>query len=108
MGHPAADFWRQLVGGVGLGVGGGVARVEVHLAGGADELPNGDDGEEDDDGPEADEDGGRPLGGEVGPEVQEGVAVADTDPDGDAVAEESAKGEGDHEFAARHVDGSRD
>ena len=34
------------------------------------------------------------------------MAVADADPDGDAVADEAADGEGPHEFFARHVDGA--
>ncbi len=40
--------------------------------------------------------------------MKEGVAVADTDPDGDAVAQEAADGEGPHEFFARHVGGAGD
>ena len=94
--------------GVGLGSGGRLAGIEVHLAGSLDELPDSNGGEENDDGPKADEDGGGPLFGEVGPEVKEGVAVADADPDGDGVAQEPANGEGGHEGTARHVDGSRD
>ena len=34
------------------------------------------------------------------------MAVADADPDGDAVADEAADGEGQHEFFARHVHGA--
>lgn len=95
---------RELVGGgVGLGL---LAGGELDLARAADELPDGEGEREQDDGPDGDEDGGGPLGGEVRPEVQELVAVADADPDGDAVAEESADGEGSHEFFARHVDGA--
>ena len=94
----------ELVGGGGVGLGGGgAARGQVHLAGGADEFPEGDYGEEDDYRPEADQDGRGPLVREVRPEVEEFMAVADADPDGDAVAEEAADGEGQHEFAARHV-----
>ena len=95
-------------GGVGLGLGGvfALAGGEVDLAGGADELPDGEGEREQDDGPDGDEDGGGPLVGEACPEVEELVAVADADPDGDAVAEEAADGEGCHEFFARHADGS--
>jgi len=42
----------------------------------------------------------------VRPEAKEGAAVANTDPDGDAVADEAADGERPHEFFARHVDGA--
>ena len=93
-------------GGVGLGGGGGLAGVELQVAGGADELPDGEGEREQDAGPEDDEDGGGPLVGEVRPEAEEGAAVADADPDSDAVAEEAADGEGPHEFFARHVHGA--
>jgi len=42
----------------------------------------------------------------VRPEAEEGAAVADADPDGDAVADESADGEGPHKLFARHVHGT--
>ena len=92
-------------GGFGVGLLGG---RELEVAGGFVESPDGDGGEDEDDGPEGDEDGCRPLGVEAGPEVQEGVAVADADPDGDGVTQEAADGEGPHEFFARHVDGAGD
>ena len=74
------------------------------VAGGLVETPDGGDGEEKNDGPERDEDGVGPAGGEVRPEAKEGAAVVDADPDGDAVAEETAEGEGPHEGGAGHVD----
>jgi hypothetical protein len=81
---------------------------EVHLFGGFVELPEGDGEEDEDDRPKRDKDGRRPLGGEVRPEMEEGPAVTDADPDGDRVAEEAADGEGPHEFFARHVHGTGD
>ena len=83
-----------------------LAGCEVDLLGGADELPDGEGEREQDGGPDDDEDGGGPLVGEVCPEAEEGVAVADADPDGDAVADEPADSECPHEFFARHVHGS--
>jgi hypothetical protein len=104
MGHPATA-WAKGLGGDGRAAFGG---AEVHSAGGFVESPDSDGRKEDDDGPEGDEDGGGPLGGEARPEMQKGVAVADADPDGDAVAQEAADGEGPHELFARHVRGARD
>jgi len=80
--------------------------VEVEILRRADQLPDGEGEREQDGGPDDDEDGGGPLFGEVRPEVEECVAVADTDPDGDAVTDETADGEGPHKFFARHVDGA--
>ena len=40
------------------------------------------------------------------PEAEEGAAVADADPDSDAVADEAADGERPHEFLARHMHGA--
>ena len=80
--------------------------MEVEILRRADQLPDGEGEREQDGGPDDDEDGGGPLFGEVRPEVEECVAVADADPDGDAVADEAADGEGPHEFFARHVHGA--
>jgi hypothetical protein len=85
---------------------GGLGGVEVDGAGGFVESPKGDCGEEDDDGPESDEDGGGPLGGEACPETEDGAAVVDAEPDCDCVARQAAEGEGPHEFFARHVHGA--
>jgi hypothetical protein len=101
-GPSCACGWLIGGGGVGLGMF-ALAGGEVDLAGGADQLPDGEGQREQDDGPDGDEDGGGPLGGEVRPEMKELVAVADADPDGDAVADQPADGEGPHEFLARHV-----
>jgi hypothetical protein len=79
---------------------------EFEGAGGFVESPEGDSREDEDDGPERDEDGGGPFGGEAVPEVEHGAAVVDAEPDGDGVACQAAEGEGPHKFLARHVDGS--
>jgi len=93
-----------LVGGGGVGLGMlALAGGEVDLLGGAEEFPDGEGQREQDRGPDDDEDGGGPLVREVRPEAEELVAVADADPDGDAVAGEAAEGERPHKLFARHV-----
>jgi hypothetical protein len=89
----------------GFGAGAFIG-VEADGARALIELPDGDAGEDEDDGPEGDEDGGGPFCGEAGPEVEDGVAVVDAQPDGEAVAEESADGESPHEGLAGHFDSS--
>jgi hypothetical protein len=107
-GSVAKDDSRRLWKKLGGGALGTFEGVEVHGPGGFVELPAGDGGEEDDDGPECDEDGGGPFGGELRPQAKEGAAVVDTDPDGDGVAQEAREGESPHELFARHVDGTGD
>lgn len=75
--HP--DHEGKGLGGGDAGLGGGrlLGFVGAELAGGFVELPDGDAGGDEDDGPDGDEDGGGPLGGEAGPEMEDGVAVVD-------------------------------
>ena len=91
------------------GLGGGLfaeafGGVHVEFAGCFDQTPDGDGGEDHEERPETDEDGGSPFFGEARPETQDGFSVVNAESRGDGVACEAAEGEGRHEFFARHVD----
>ena len=75
-------------------------------AAGVVKLAEGDAEADKDEDPKDDEDGGAVLIGKAEPEAEDVPSVVDAEPDGDAVADEPAKGEGDHELAERHLEGS--
>ena len=83
-------------------LGGGLLEGAAGLV----ELVEGDGQAGEDKDPEGDEDGGAVLIGEAEPEVEDVSSVADAEPDRDAVADEAAEGEGEHELADGHLEGS--